>query len=44
MMCMAVMWRRPTSLSSGIDFREKVPAKGLPQCAAISPGLKGCGL
>ena len=25
-------------------FLEEAPAKGLPQCAAISPGMKGCGL
>ena len=35
-------------VSDIIEFRdcflEVVPAKGLLQCAAISPGLKGCGL
>ena len=25
-------------------FLEEAPAKGLPQCAAMSLGLKGCGL
>ena len=25
-------------------FLEVASAKGLPQCAAISPGMKGCGL
>ena len=27
---------------SSCQFLELVPAKGLPRCAAISPGFKGC--
>jgi len=31
-------------LEHALIFWELVPAKGAPQCAAISPGIKGCGL
>ena len=38
------MKRPKWSIGTHIDFLELVPAKGAPQCAAISSGIKGCGL